>query len=50
MVFRDSCVAVGIHGGKKNSIDLYIMKNKLISYELYTERLDEERLYDKYLV
>lgn len=43
---------------KKNSIDLYIMKNKLMSYELYPERidielvqmLDEGRLYDKYLV
>lgn len=43
---------------KRNSVDLYIMKNKLMSYELYPEKidielvqmLDEDRLYNKYLV
>lgn len=43
---------------RKNDIELYVMKNKLMSYELYPEkidvdcvqRLDEDELYDKYLV
>lgn len=43
---------------RNNNIELYVMKNKLMSYELYPEkinidcvqRLDEDELYDKYLV
>ena len=43
---------------KEKNIDVYVMKNKLMSYELYPEKIDidlvrslnEEKLYDKYLV
>ena len=43
---------------KKNNIDLYVMKNKIMSYELYPVKIDidlvqslsEGRLYEEYLV
>lgn len=43
---------------KKNNIDVYVMKNKILSYELYPERIDiesvkalnEGKLYEKYLL